>query len=57
MWKDIVGGLGKIGGTCIWVPSEYYVEHAPEIIYSEQFSDIRSTHLLTMRLSMAFAIL
>lgn len=48
MWKDIVGGLGKIGGTCIWVPSEYYVEHAPEIIYSEEFSDIRSTHLLTI---------
>lgn len=52
MWKDIVGGIGKIGGTCIWIPSEYYVEHAPEIIMSEQFGDIRSSHLLTIGLTL-----
>lgn len=45
MWKDIVGGIGKIGGICIWIPSEYYAERAPEIIFSDQFSDIRSAHL------------
>lgn len=48
MWKDIVGGIGKIGGTCIWIPSEYYLENAPEILMSDQFSDIRSSHLLTI---------
>lgn len=48
MWKDIVGGIGNIGGTCFWTPSEYYIEYAPEIILSDQFSDIRSSHLLTI---------
>lgn len=52
MWKDIVGGIGKIGGTCIWVPSEYYLENAPEILLSDQFSDIRSSHLLTIGLTL-----
>lgn len=48
MWKDIVGGIGKIGGTCLFTPSEYYVEYAPEVIRSEQFSEIRSSHLRTI---------
>ncbi len=52
MWKDIVGGLGKIGGICFMTPSEYYVEHAPEIIESEQFSDIRAGHLQTIGLTL-----
>lgn len=52
MWKDIVGGLGKIGGICFMTPSEYYVEHAPDIIESEQFSDIRAGHLQTIGLTL-----
>lgn len=52
MWKDIVGGIGRIGGTCFWIPSEYYLEYAPEIILSDQFSDIRSSHLLTVGLTL-----
>lgn len=48
MWKDIVGGIGKTGATCIWIPSEYYLENAPEILRSDQFSAIRSSHLLTI---------
>ena len=48
MWKDIVGGIGKIGGTCLFTPSEYYVEYAPEVIRSDQFSEIRSSHLRTI---------
>lgn len=52
MWKDIVGGVGKIGGTCIWTPSEYYLEHAPEVLMSEQFSDIRASHLLTIGMTL-----
>lgn len=48
MWRDIVGGIGKIGGICVWIPSEYYLENAPEVLMSDQFSDIRSTHLLTI---------
>lgn len=52
MWKDIVGGIGKIGGTCIWVPSGYYLENAREILTSDQFSDIRSSHLLTIGMTL-----
>ncbi len=52
MWKDIVGGIGQIGMTCFWTPSEYYVEHAPEIIMSDQFSDIRTSHLIAIGLTL-----
>ncbi len=52
MWKDIVGGIGKIGMTCFFTPSEYYVEYAPGIILSEQFSEIRTSHLQTIGLTL-----
>ena len=52
MWKDIVGGIGNIGMTCFWTPSEYYVEYAPEVILSDQFSDIRSSHLQNIGLTL-----
>lgn len=52
MWKDIVGGIGSIGMTCIFVPSEYYVEYAPEIIESEEFGAIRHSHLQTIGLTL-----
>lgn len=52
MWKDIVGGIGRIGMTCFWTPSEYYVEYAPEIILSDQFSEIRTSHLQTIGLTL-----
>lgn len=52
MWKDIAGGIGKIGMTCFWTPSEYYIEYAPEIILSSQFGDVRASHLLTIGLTL-----
>lgn len=52
MWRDIVGGIGKIGITCIWTPSQYYTVHAPEIILSDQFSQIRSSHMQTIGLTL-----
>lgn len=45
MWKDIVGGIGRIGKTCLAVPSEYYVTYYPDIILSDNFSDTRNAHL------------
>lgn len=45
MWQDIVGGIGKVGKTCLLVPSEYYAENYPEIIASDHFSDTRNAHL------------
>lgn len=45
MWKDIVGGIGMVGKTCLLVPSEYYAAYYPEIILSDDFSNIRNAHL------------
>lgn len=45
MWKDIVGGVGMVGKTCLRVPSEYYAAYYPEIIQSADFSNIRNAHL------------
>lgn len=52
MWKDIVGGIGRIGITCMKIPSEYYAEYAPEIISSEDFSPIRAGHMQTIALTL-----
>lgn len=45
MWKDIVGGVGMVGKTCLGIPSEYYVTYYPDIILSDDFSNIRNAHL------------
>lgn len=45
MWQDIVGGIGKVGKTCLKTPSEYYAANYPEIIMSDRFSDTRNAHL------------
>lgn len=52
MWKDIVGAVGMVGKTCMRVPSEYYVEYAPEIIRADNFSEIRAEHLQTIGLTL-----
>lgn len=55
MWRDIMGGLGKIGGSCLMIPSQYYAEYAPEVIKAENFSDIRYGHLQTIGLTLITA--
>lgn len=52
MWKDIVGGIGMVGKTCLAIPSEYYVTHYPDIILSDDFSNIRNEHLQTIGLTL-----
>lgn len=52
MWKDIVGGIGRVATTCRWIPSKYYVEYAPEIIHAENFSSIRAGHLQTIGMTL-----
>lgn len=52
MWKDIVDGIGMVGKTCLGTPSEYYVAEHPEIIQSDEFSDIRNRHLQTIGLTL-----
>lgn len=52
MWRDIVGGVGQVGKTCLSVPSLYYAEYYPEIIMSDQFSEIRNAHLTSIGLTL-----
>lgn len=52
MWKDIVDGIGMIGKTCLGTPSEFYVAEYPEIIQSDDFSDIRNAHLQIIGLTL-----
>lgn len=52
MWQDIVGGIGQVGKTCFRVPSLYYAEYYPEIILSDQFSEIRNAHLTAIGLAL-----
>lgn len=52
MWQDIVGGIGQVGKTCLRVPSLYYAEYHPEIILSDQFSEIRNAHLTSIGLTL-----
>ena len=52
MWKDIVGGVGMVGKTCLLVPSEYYAANYPEIILSDDFSGIRNMHLQTIGMTL-----
>lgn len=52
MWKDIVNGIGRVGITCMVIPSKYYAEYAPEIISAEDFSAIRAEHLQMIGLTL-----
>lgn len=45
MWRDIVGGIGTVGKTCLWVPSQYYAENYPEIVLSDDYNETRNAHL------------
>lgn len=46
MWQDIVGGIGRIGTTCLKIPARYYAENDPEIIIQGRVSDVRNTQLM-----------
>lgn len=52
MWKDIVGGIGKIGEICLMVPSNYYVESAQEVIRAADFGAVRTEHMLTIGMTL-----
>lgn len=48
MWKDIVGGIGRAGKTCIPVGELYYRENYPEIYESGEFNDVWNRSLQTV---------
>lgn len=45
MWKDIVGGIGSVGKTALYVGIDYYRENWPEIYESDQFNDVWNHNL------------
>lgn len=55
MWKDIVGGIGQSGKTCLSVGVPYFREHYPEIYESDAFNEVwnRSLQMIGTKLLQA----
>lgn len=52
MWRDIVGGIGSVGGKCFHHQNNYYNENYPELVYSSDYSSVRSANQLTIGLTL-----
>ena len=48
MWRDIVGGIGQAGKTCLSAGVPYYREHYPEIYESDEFNEVWNHSLQTI---------
>lgn len=48
IWKDIVGGIGRAGKTCLPVGNQYYQENYPEIYESDSFNEVWNRSLQTI---------
>lgn len=48
MWRDIVGGIGQAGKTCLSVGVPYFQEHYPEIYGSDAFNEVWNRSLQTI---------
>ena len=48
MWKDIVGGIGQSGKTCLSAGVRYYQENYPEIYESGRFNEVWNDSLRTI---------
>ncbi|MDE7131158.1 MAG: hypothetical protein K2O65_05105 [Lachnospiraceae bacterium] len=44
MWKDIVGGIGRIGEQCYHNQNSFYSENYPELVYSSNYSSVRNAN-------------
>lgn len=52
MWKDIVGGIGSVGWTCVTAGSSYFQENYPEIYMADNFNEIWNRSLQTIGLGL-----
>lgn len=52
MWQDIVGGVGQVGKTCLWIPSAYYAANYPEIITSDHFTETCNEHMMLVGITL-----
>lgn len=48
IWKDIVGGIGRTGKTCLSAGVPYLREHYPEIYESDEFNTVWNHSLQTI---------
>lgn len=48
MWKDIVGGIGQAGKTCLYAGVPYYQENYPEIYGGDEFNEVWNRSLQTI---------
>lgn len=48
IWKDIVGGIGRTGKTCLSAGVSYLREHYPEIYESDEFNTVWNHSLQTI---------
>lgn len=52
MWRDIVGGIGSVGWTCVTAGSSYFQENYPEIYGADDFNEIWNRSLQTIGLGL-----
>ena len=48
MWQDIVGGIGRVGKTCLPVGVQYYRDYYPEIYEADSFNETWNYNLQTI---------
>lgn len=48
MWQDIVGGIGRIGKTCLPIGIQYYRDYYSEIYESDSFNETWNYNLQTI---------
>lgn len=52
MWKDIVGGLGKIGETGYHAQNSFYKENYPELLYDSKYASVRNANQIKIGLTL-----
>jgi len=52
MWRDIVGGIGKVGKTGLLVGRQYYQEECPEIYEADNFNEIWNRNMQTIGITL-----
>ncbi|MBD5522999.1 MAG: hypothetical protein HDR04_00985 [Lachnospiraceae bacterium] len=52
MWRDIVGGIGSVGGQCFHLQHSFYIENFPELVYSSDYSSVRNANQIKIGLTL-----
>lgn len=52
IWRDIVGGIGRVGKTCLPIGNAYYMEKHPDLYEVEDFNGIWNRNLQTIGMTL-----